>query len=1272
MGLLERIARLVRRFRDGDQRRRDTEDFRRCRFETMEGRRLLSADPIRLGATYVEEDLGSDAHGDTFEITFVGGAAGTQLARAVINGDQSSPGFGPDDVFFDSQAGGLGADNAFPFQVVSLQAIDPAATVNASVQDGTSNLVLDFQRFQAGDKLVFSIDVDEVEDFDPAQTDPVVINDGMDPITSAVEFQTSKLTAFFTAPHYYDASGTAEFRNRYDDLLIDTGLNLSADNAGGKRDRSDGAVMQVGQSPLPIAISGTVFVEKNLDLVQNTGEPGLPDVELNLWQKQGDAYVFTGHSTRTDNHGDYHFGTELGLLPGVYQVRETQPVGLFSVGAIPGTVDGTTSGTTVVGNRDVLTEIQIPLGGQHSIESDFAEAEPASVSGYVYHDRSHDGRRDAGEEGLADVSIQIIPIDTISPQVPLSLRTNSSGFYEARNLVPGMYRVVEPDQPSGYFDGLDRPGTVDGVSIGVANNPGDRLEGIVLGGGQFGSEYNFGEISPASISGFVYHDANNNGLRKTDEAPVVGVEIELRDASGQRIGTTKTSSAGFYEFQQLSAGTYTIVERQPAGWLDGRDTVGTVDGATVGIAANDELRTVTLGWGQAGVEYNFGELLSGSLSGRVHLDTNGNCILEAGEQTLSGVTIQLLNATGQTIATTTTDANGIYRFGNLVPGLYGVRELQPADAFNGDHHAGSHGGDNSQEDLIISIPVGSGQDLVNYDFCELPPARLSGYVFQDGPTIVTANGLPPTNLGELRDGQLTADDKPLAGVLLQLRDGFTGRAIDASEALPGSYPAGAIQVRTDAQGQYEFRNIPGGRSYAIYEIQPEGFVDSIDTVGTTTGFAFNPQLVEQTLILEPLADQPAGDAIIRIAVGPGQSSENNNFSEVQVTRRILPPPPPLPPLIPPPPAVIPPRTVTPISLPARLDPPPTYMVWSWPRLSVYEASSSVGYSWHLSVVNGGMPRDLASVTGTDKTVWRPAMFLEKTQWQTEHLRDARWLVGIHRENGARAMANVAAFGIRGSTPITGDFDGDGKSEIGVFFRGEWFLDLNGNGEWDEHDLWAKLGDVLDLPVVGDWDGDGKDDIGIYGPEWFGDQRQILREPGLPDSFNDPDQHLNENPKNLPPNANEATDGERLLQLKLNGPRRADVIDHVFRYGADHDIPVAGDWNGDGIRTIGVFRDGQWRIDSNGDGQSEGHDPVLHFGRRGDIPVVGDWDGNGVEELGVYRSGTWILDVNGNRELDAHDTVFEMGGAEDRPVVGDWNGDGIDEPGLYREVAPPRD
>ena len=42
-----------------------------------------------------------------------------------------------------------------------------------------------------------------------------------------------------------------------------------------------------------------------------------------------------------------------------------------------------------------------------------------------------------------------------------------------------------------------------------------------------------------------------------------------------------------------------------------------------------------------------------------------------------------------------------------------------------------------------------------------------------------------------------------------------------------------------------------------------------------------------------------------------------------------------------------------------------------------------------------------------------------------------------------------------------------------------------------------------------------------------------------------------------------------------------------------------------------------------------HDRCYTYGMAGDIPVVGDWNGNGVSKIGVFRSGNWYLDYNGD-------------------------------------------
>jgi serine-aspartate repeat-containing protein C/D/E len=388
---------------------------------------------------------------------------------------------------------------------------------------------------------------------------------------------------------------------------------------------------------------------------------------------------------------------------------------------------------------------------------------------------------------------------------------------------------------------------------------------------------------------------------------------------------------------------------------------------------------------------------------------------------------------------------------------------------------------------------------------------------------------------------------------------------------------------------------------------------------------------------------------LQVPLGIGQQSLLNNFSEVQVVSSIIPPPPDTPA----PPAPVPPPLLLRFPQPA---PPPDIFI---PQPAAEIVTGGGGeFTWHLSVIDAGLPRVARRSTRTNSLVFRPALWIEKTEWQSDRLRDGIWIV-----QGASENAPHALFGLPGAIPVVGDFNGDGKDEVGVFYKGEWFLDLNGNGQWDAEDLWAKLGDEHDRPVAGDWDGDGKDDIGIFGPQWPGDPVQLEHEAGLPDQDNQRIAKLRA--KNVPPNPEEATDGERLLRLTAQGKERADLIDHVFQFGGNNDIPIAGDWNGDGIRSVGVFRDGKWHFDMDGDGRWSDGDKTAMFGQKGDIPVVGDFNGDGTDEIAIFRGGKWIIDSNNNRQIDPSDRTLDFGQAGDKPIAGDFDGDGTDEPAIFR-------
>jgi hypothetical protein len=259
----------------------------------------------------------------------------------------------------------------------------------------------------------------------------------------------------------------------------------------------------------------------------------------------------------------------------------------------------------------------------------------------------------------------------------------------------------------------------------------------------------------------------------------------------------------------------------------------------------------------------------------------------------------------------------------------------------------------------------------------------------------------------------------------------------------------------------------------------------------------------------------------------------------------------------------------------------------------------------------------------------------------------------------------------GGTPITGDFNGDGETELGVFFRGQWFIDLNGNGAWDSGDLWANLGGEGDQPVTGDWDGDGKTDIGLFGRAWPGDHETANHDPGLPDAQNR--RRFEFGRGNFPRTLMPRETGVRTMKLTSVGDFRSDLIHHVFFYGSEGHKPVAGDFNGDGISSIGVFREGRFLLDSNGDGRWSTEDLLAEVGTTGALPVIGDFNGDGIDDIGIYRRGTWHLDTNGDQHLDARDLIIRLGGPDDLPIVGDWNGDGKDEIGVFHaSPANPED
>jgi len=165
-------------------------------------------------------------------------------------------------------------------------------------------------------------------------------------------------------------------------------------------------------------------------------------------------------------------------------------------------------------------------------------------------------------------------------------------------LQPGNYTIVQTDQPTGFFDGQEsRNGA-------LLNNPyGTSLIPVTLDHADLINN-NFAEVK-GKLSGYVYVDANNNGIKDSGEMGIAGVTISLeRDTPTalSQSGTT-TDAQGFYQFQNLVPATYTLIESQPTEYADGQDSIGNQGGST-GV---DRFFGVTLGPVVQGTNNNFGE-----------------------------------------------------------------------------------------------------------------------------------------------------------------------------------------------------------------------------------------------------------------------------------------------------------------------------------------------------------------------------------------------------------------------------------------------------------------------------------------------------------------------------------------------------------------------------------------------------------------------------------------------------------------------------------------
>ena len=506
-------------------------------------------------------------------------------------------------------------------------------------------------------------------------------------------------------------------------------------------------------------IKGTVYRDADRSESLEDGEKLYQGVTVDLLDNAGNVVA----TTTTDAHGAYAFTN---LEEGTYKVRvhKEGPIADLVQTEDPDATKDNTSG-------DITLELNDPI----KENVNFGYISDNSISGTIYRDDNRSNSLNGGEAGYPEQTVLLLDK---AGAVIKTTKTDANGNYSFDNLPDGTYsvKVVKDGALTDLEQTEDPDATKDSASEPIVLNEDNPTKKNV----------NFGYVPDYFIKGTIYRDGNRSGALDAGEKLYKGVTVNLVDADGTVVATTTTDADGTYSFDKLPAGTYSVkvVQDGPIASLEQTgDPDATKDNASEPITLNNDNPSTT--------DVNFGYVNNNSLSGTVYRDDSRNGDQDGTEPGYSGVTVQLLDASGNVVATTTTDANGAYSFSKLPDGTYSVKVVKDGELADTEQ---TEDPDANKDNASEPVTLGEDNPTKDHiDFGYVPDYSIHGLVYRDGD----------------RNEMHGATEKGYANQTVELRD-KDGKVV--------------ATTTTDANGAYSFSKLPAG-DYTVKVVKDGALTD---------------------------------------------------------------------------------------------------------------------------------------------------------------------------------------------------------------------------------------------------------------------------------------------------------------------------------------------------------------------------------------------------------------------------------------------------------------